>query len=109
MTRGVATVPPLPPGAADSIHPRVQVPEDAGTRIFLRAKVNYRKFAWWNTQWAFAGVRDPAQPNPLVTRSYDDGRWLFTGDTSKVSGQIKAIPDIPITFMAHAHASLEVS
>ena len=108
MTRSVAYVRLIPPGAADTIHYRLQVPEDASDRIFLRAKLNYRKFAWWNTQWAFAGVRDGAQLNPPVTRSYDDGRWLFTGDTSKVSGQIKAIPDIPITIMARAEASLEV-
>ena len=108
MTRSVAYVRLIPPGAADTIHYRLQVPEDAGARIVLRAKVNYRKFAWWNTQWAFAGVRDGAQPSPPVTRSYDDGRWEFTGDTSKVSGQIKAIPDIPITIMAHAETSLAV-
>ena len=29
------------------------------------AKVNYRKFAWWNTQWAFAGVRDPGTGHVL--------------------------------------------
>src|SRR5204863_7225047 len=59
MTRSVAYVRLIPPGAADTIHYRFQVPERAGNRIFLRAKVNYRKFSWWNTQWAFAGVRDP--------------------------------------------------
>jgi tetratricopeptide (TPR) repeat protein len=75
----------------------------------LRAKVNYRKFAWWNTQWAFAGVRDPSQPNPPVTRSYDDGVWRFTGDTAGVSGKIKAIPDIPITVMAEATTSIAVA
>jgi tetratricopeptide (TPR) repeat protein len=107
-TRSVAYVRLIPPGAADTVHYRLRIPDDAGDRIFLRAKVNYRKFAWWNTQWAFAGVRDAAQPNPSVTRSYDDGRWLFTGDPSKVSGQVKAIPDIPLTVMAHAEASLAV-
>ena len=40
---------PLPP--ADSA--------GCGRQDLLRAKVNYRKFAWWNTQWAYAGVRDP--------------------------------------------------
>ena len=60
-TRSVAYVRLIPPGAADTVHYRLQIPEDAGDRIFLQAKVNYRKFAWWNTQWAFAGVRDPAQ------------------------------------------------
>jgi Tfp pilus assembly protein PilF len=108
MTRSVAYVRLIPPGAADTIHYRLQVPEDAGDRIVLRAKVNYRKFAWWNTQWAFAGVRDPSDAPPTVARSYDDGRWTFTGDTSGVSGQIKAIPDIPITTMAHAEASIAV-
>src|SRR6266852_901912 len=107
MTRSVAYVRLVPPGAADTIHYRLQIPKDAGDRIFLRAKVNYRKFAWWNTQWAFAGVR-AAGPAPAVDHSYDDGPWTFTGDTTKVSGQIKAIPDIPITVMAEAAAVLDV-
>jgi Flp pilus assembly protein TadD len=105
--RSVAYVRLIPPGAADTIHYRLDVPADAGNSIHLRAKVNYRKFAWWNTQWAFAGVRDPAQKAD-VTKDYDDGPWLFSGDTSKVSGQIKAIPDIPTTVMAEAQASLRV-
>ena len=107
-TRSVAYVRLIPPGAADTVHYRLRVPEDAGDRITLRAKVNYRKFAWWFTQWAFAGVRDPADPAPLVTSAHDDGRWVFTGDTSDVSGQVKAIPDIPTTVMAEAEASLAV-
>ena len=108
MTRSVAYVRLVAPGAADTIHYRLQVPPDAGDRIFLRAKVNYRKFAWWNTQWAYAGVRDPQQPTPDVTKAYDDGRWVFSGDVTKVSGALKAIPDIPITVMADAKASLHV-
>jgi tetratricopeptide (TPR) repeat protein len=108
MTRSVAYVRLVPPGAADTIHYRLRIPEDAGDRIQLRAKVNYRKFAWWYTQWAFAGVRDPADTAARVTSSYDTGRWLFTGDTSSVSGQTKAIPNLPITVMAQAVASIPV-
>ncbi|MBI3403287.1 MAG: tetratricopeptide repeat protein [Acidobacteria bacterium] len=107
-TRSVAYVRLVPPGAADTVHYRLVIPDTAGDRIFLRAKVNYRKFTWWNTQWAYAGVRDPRQPKPDVTRSYDDGPWVFNGDTSKVSGATKAIPDIPITVMAQAQATLSV-
>jgi Tfp pilus assembly protein PilF len=106
MTRSVAYVRLIPPGAADTVHYRLDIPRDAGDKIFLRAKVNYRKFAWWNTQWAFAGVRSASAPP--VAPSYDDGPWEFTGDTSKVSGQVKAIPDIPTTVMAEAAASLVV-
>ncbi len=108
-SRSVAYVRLIPPGAADTVHYRLQIPEDAGSRITVTAKVNYRKFAWWNTQWAFAGVRDPAQGAFALGPSHDDGKWTFSGDTSKVSGQIKAIPDIPTTVMARAQAILTVA
>ena len=108
MARSVAYVRLIPPGAADTIHYRLSVPEDAGDRIELRAKVNYRKFEWWYTQWAYAGVRDPSDVNPAVAPGYDDGRWLFTGDTSTVSGPVKEIPNLPITVMAEAQATLDV-
>jgi tetratricopeptide (TPR) repeat protein len=108
MTRSVAYVRLIPPGAADTVHFRLDVPGDAGDKIVLRAKVNYRKFAWWNTQWSFAGVRDPASPHTSPARSYDDGRWLFNGDTSGVSGQIKSIPNLPITVMAQAETAIAV-
>jgi tetratricopeptide (TPR) repeat protein len=108
MTRSVAYVRLIPPGAADTVHYRLDVPADAGDRIFLKAKVNYRKFNWWNTQWSYAGVRDPADPDPAVSRSFDDGRWVFTGDTSKVSGAMKSIPNLPTTVMASAEASVTV-
>src|SRR5262249_34602029 len=66
------------------------------------------KFSWWNTQWAFGGMRDPNQKEFALSRDYDDGHWVFTGDTSRVSGGIKSIPDIPITVMAEAQAGLRV-
>ena len=59
---------PLP--AADS--------RGRGGPIALRARVNYRKFAWWNTQWAFAGVRDPSTRLLIPSRpDHDDGRWTL--------------------------------
>jgi tetratricopeptide (TPR) repeat protein len=107
-TRSVAYVRLIPPGAADTVHYRLRVPDDCGDRITVKAKLNYRKFAWWNTQWAFAGVRDPGRKDYSLTKDHDDGQWTFTGDTSGVSGKIKAIPDIPITVMAEAEATLRV-
>jgi tetratricopeptide (TPR) repeat protein len=106
--RSVAYVRLIPPGAADTVHYRLDIPENAADRITLKAKVNYRKFAWWNTQWAFAGIREPGQPAYSVTAAHDDGRWVFTGDTSDVSGEVKAIPDIPTTVMAESTATLRV-
>jgi tetratricopeptide (TPR) repeat protein len=106
--RSVAYVRLIPPGAADTIHYRLDIPENAGDKIFLKARVNYRKFAWWNTQWAFAGVRDPAQPSYSIGPGHDDGRWVFSGDTSNVSGGMKSIPEIPTTIMAENAATLRV-
>jgi tetratricopeptide (TPR) repeat protein len=98
----------IPPGAADTVHFRMKVPEDAGDSITLTAKLNYRKFSWWHTQWAFAGVRDPSQPNPDVTENYDDGRWVFQGDLSQVSAKFKAIPDVPTVVIAQDTATVPV-
>jgi tetratricopeptide (TPR) repeat protein len=99
----------IPPGAADTVHFRMRVPEDAADSITLTAKLNYRKFSWWHTQWAFAGVRDPSQPDPDVTRNYDDGRWVFQGDLSKVSAKFKEIPDVPTVVIAEDTATIPVA
>ncbi|HSA91615.1 MAG TPA: tetratricopeptide repeat protein [Terriglobales bacterium] len=106
--RSVVYVRLIPPGAADTVHYRMKVPEDAGGKIKLEARLHYRKFSWWNTQFSFAGVRDPAQPGPH-TPDYDDGRFVFTGDTSKVSGKLKQIPDLPIVTLASDEVTLEVA
>jgi len=108
MTRSVAYVRLIPPGAADTVHYRLNIPKDCGDTIYLKAKLNYRKFAWWNTQWAFAGIRDPEHKDFSVAADHDDGRWIFTGDTSNVSGKIKEIPNIPIVTMAEDNVSIKV-
>ncbi|MGE3510264.1 MAG: tetratricopeptide repeat protein [Vicinamibacterales bacterium] len=108
MSRSVAYVRLIPPGAADTLHYRLDVPADAGERITLRAKVNYRKFAWWTTQWSFAGEPTADGPHQTVGRAFDDRRWTFTGDTATVSGPTKQIPDLPVTVMASADVTLAV-
>src|SRR5437588_73646 len=57
-TRSVVYVRLIPPGAADTVHYRMHIPENAGSSITLHARLCYRKFSWWNTQFAFAGVPD---------------------------------------------------
>ena len=55
-TRAVVYVRLIPPGAADTIHYRMNVPQNAGSKITLTARLLYRKFSWWNTHFAYAGV-----------------------------------------------------
>ena len=98
----------IPPGAADTVRYRLEIPDDCGDILSLEAKLNYRKFNWWHTQWAYAGVRDPEDTNFQVDKGYDDGKWIWTGDTSDVAGKIKSIPNLPITVMADVKATLKI-
>ena len=98
----------IPPGAADTVRYRLEIPPDSDGTLSVEAKLNYRKFNWWHTQWAYAGVRDPEHTDLKVDKGYDNGRWVWTGDTSDVAGEIKAIPNLPITVMADAKATLHV-
>ena len=109
MARSVAYVRLIPPGAADTVHYRLRVPADARRPISLQARVNYRKFAWWNTQWAFAGVRDPRHADYSVAPAHDDGAGSSPATPSDVSGGMKAIPDLPVTAMATDSTSLRWS
>jgi Flp pilus assembly protein TadD len=105
-TRSLVYVRLIPPGAADTVHYRLKIPPDARGKIHLKTRLHYRKFAWFNTQFAFAGERAPGTPAP--TPHYDDGKWVFTADTSRVSGNIKAIPDLPVVTLAEDTAALNV-
>jgi Tfp pilus assembly protein PilF len=111
-TRSVVYVHLIPPGAADTAHFRLHIPESAGDKITLRAKLNYRKFTWFNTHFSFAGVEAeksaPGSGGTVTTKDYDDRKWAFTGDTSHVSGNLKAIPDLPITIIAEDTKTLRV-
>src|SRR5712692_7333242 len=98
----------IPPGAADTVHYRLHIPENAGEKITLRAKVNYRKFMWWNTQFSFAGREDSTRPHGAVSLDYDDRNWAFTGDTSDVAGKIKAVPILPIITVAEDTKAIRV-
>jgi tetratricopeptide (TPR) repeat protein len=107
-TRSLAYVRLIPPGAADTIHYRLDIPPDSGDIITVTARLRYRKFSWWNTQWAYAGVRDPSDSAAQRDAAFDDGRWVFTGDISHVSGAMKAIPELPVIDMAAATATINV-
>ena len=98
----------IPPGAADTVHYRLKIPEDCGESITLTAKLNYRKFSWWLTQWAFTGVRDPADPHPDVAKDHDDGRWVFRGSLADISANPKQIPDVPTVVMSQNTVTIPV-
>ena len=107
-TRAAVYVRLIPPGAADTVHFRLAVPPDAGDRLTVTAKLNYRKFSWFNNSWAYAGVPDPEEEGAEFSPHFDDRRFVFTGDTSDVSGEVKEIPTLPIVVMAEDRVELAV-
>jgi predicted Zn-dependent protease len=98
----------IPPGAADTVHYRLHIPENSGDRITLHANVNYRKFMWFNNQFSYAGVEDASAAKGEVTPNYDDRKWAFTGDTSGVAGKLKEVPALPITVVADDTKTIRV-
>jgi Flp pilus assembly protein TadD len=108
-TRAVVYVRLIPPGAADTVHYRMHIPESAGNKITLHARLCYRKFAWWNTQFAFTGVPDPNQPKSEIAPGYDDTKYSFTGSLQGISAKKEAIPDVPIVAIAENEVTLNVA
>ena len=107
-TRAVVYVRLIPPGAADTVHFRVAIPSDVGKQIKLHARLLYRKFSWYNTQFSFAGIPDPTQSKAAIAPGYDDRNMVFTGSTAEVSAKEKKIPEIPIVALAEDEVTLQV-
>jgi tetratricopeptide (TPR) repeat protein len=104
QARSVLYVRLIPPGAADVAHFRIKIPKDAKGPITLTAKLNHRKFAWYYTQFSYAGQPKPGQES-LVSHSYNSQEWSFdpANIPANVSGKIKGqIPALPITVLARA-------
>jgi tetratricopeptide (TPR) repeat protein len=125
-TRAVVYVRLIPPGAADTVHFRMKIPEKTGSKIRLTARLCYRKFAWWGTQFAFAGERDekrdyardirqskpgvaPGSDTPAaVTADYDDTKYAFTQSLRGVSAKEEKIPDLPIVTVAQNEVAVDI-
>jgi tetratricopeptide (TPR) repeat protein len=125
----------IPPGAADTVHFRLKVPKDCGGKVTLTAKLNYRKFTWWNNMFAYLGrtaersrgsvvptgdstVHVPTglgydengkvRTSGPVSHGWDDRPMHFDADTNLVSGDIKDVPVLPTTVLAQSIITLPV-
>jgi Flp pilus assembly protein TadD len=107
-TRAVVYVRLIPPGAADTVHYRMLIPESAGNKITLHARLCYRKFSWLNTQFAFVGDSDETSGHN-VTPAYDDRPLVFTKSIQGVSAKEEKIPDVPIVTVAENEVTLPVA
>jgi tetratricopeptide (TPR) repeat protein len=101
----------IPPGAADVAHYLVRVPKDARGPIKFTAKLNYRKFAWYYTNFAYAGQPKPGQAASLLAsdRNGLDYDFRAANIPANVSGKIRdRVPDLPVVTLAEAHATAPI-
>ncbi|MDX1984336.1 MAG: tetratricopeptide repeat protein [Bryobacteraceae bacterium] len=108
QTRSVLYVRLIPPGAADTAHFRVRIPPGAKGPITLSAKLNYRKFSHYYTQYAYAGK----PVSGAVDANHDSREYSFDAKNipANVSGSVKdRVPDVPIVTLARAEAQLNLA
>lgn len=108
QTRSVLYVRLIPPGAADTAHFRVRIPPGAKGPITLSAKLNYRKFSHYYTQYAYAGK----PVSGAVDANHDSREYSFNAKNipANVSGSVKdRVPDVPIVTLARAEAQLNLA
>jgi tetratricopeptide (TPR) repeat protein len=109
QARSVLYVRMIPPGAADVAHYRMRIPKDARGPIAVSAKLNYRKFSHYYTQFAYAGQPKPGQDASLLSKSHNSLQYSFekANIPANVSGRIKGeIPNLPIVTLAAAQTTL---
>jgi tetratricopeptide (TPR) repeat protein len=95
----------IPPGAADTVHYRVKIPEKARGPLQFTAKLNYRKFSQFYNKYAFAGKAGAGSAG----LDHDSREYRFdrANIPANVSGRIKnEIPVLPIVTLASSRVEL---
>ena len=112
QSRSVLYARQIQPGAADTVHYLLRIPKDAKGPITLNAKLNYRKFSRYYTQFAYAGKAKPGQDPSLLDKHHNSLEYSFdkANVPANVSGQRKGeIPDLPTVVLATATAKIDVT
>ena len=109
QARSVLYVRLIPPGAADVAHYRVKIPKEVAGPLTFTAKLNYRKFSWYYTQFAYAGQPKTGEDPALLNASQDSRDFSFdpANIPKDVSGEVRdRIPNLPIITLAEAKATV---
>lgn len=83
----------IPPGAADSVHYRLEVPSDARGPITVEARLQYRKFDTTYMQHVYD--KDRVNDLPIMTLASDRVTFPVAGTAVANGGSQAAAPPIP--------------
>ena len=96
MARSVAYVRLIPPGAADTVHYRLRVPD--GLRRHdrrSRPRSTIASSRGGTRSGPSRACATPSHTGYSLTSAHDDGRWVFTGDTSGSPARSRPSPTSP--------------
>ena len=111
QTRTMLYARQIPPGAADTVHYRLDIPKNAKGPIQLNAKLNHRKFTQYYNKFSYAGEPKPGQDPALLSAHHNGLEYDFDKRNipANVSGKLKGeIPKLPITILAKSEARLNL-
>jgi len=101
QARSVLYVRLIPPGAADTVHYRVQIPKNIRGPVTFNARLNYRKFSKYYTEFSYALKPKPGQKAELVSLHYDSRQYEAAPGAK--------IPEVPIVTLARSSVTLPVA
>lgn len=101
QARSVLYVRLIPPGAADTVHYRVKIPGDVRGPVTFHARLNYRKFSKYYTEFSYA-LRPKADQEARRVSLHSDSRAYERAPDAQV-------PEVPIVTLAQARVSLPVA
>ncbi|MDE0021296.1 MAG: tetratricopeptide repeat protein [Candidatus Poribacteria bacterium] len=95
----------IPPGAADAAHFRLDIPEECGDTLTLKARLLYRKFHAYNTAFSYAGAPDDSGD---VSVHHDSRVWRFDRPAENPAGLIKKTPNLPAVALAEDAVQIQI-
>ncbi len=81
----------IPPGAADAVHYRLQVPPDVTEAITVEVKLQYRKFDTLYMRY-FMGDKFVTNDLPITTMATDRVTFPVAGSTDAIANESSSIP-----------------
>jgi tetratricopeptide (TPR) repeat protein len=99
----------IPPGAADVAHFLVQIPKDARGPVQFTAKLNYRKFSWYYTQFSYGAQPKPGQQASMLGLDHNSLEYEFSSRfiPANVSGNMRdRIPELPVITLAQSKVAV---
>lgn len=101
QTRSLLYVRLIPPGAADVAHYRVKIPKDASGPLTFTAKLNYRKFSRFYTEFSYGLKVKPGQEASRVSLHHDSREYEMAPGAK--------VPDLPVVTLARSQVRIELA